>query len=434
LSSSRRTLRQPVWFHPLCGILPRRSPLQARYRDWVAVSRVCIHADRDGRAVAVDVVLPARAPVAELLPMIVDLIGGPTTPSTTPRRWRLDRLADPPLEDWLSLADNGIRDGDLLLLHSDQEPPLGVTRIEPWHQAVATPSPVGRLRPDGLGGLATVMASMALASTAGSEHAMVSLVVAAVGVTLAVLTAVTTGYPEVHCLAVVCVVGATGFIVVPSTAATPNVFLAATGALAAALVMLRLSGRVCIATVAAAVVCVPTAAATLVTMPALDTGLALTTGSLALLALAPRLALTAMKDAESAHATLTGLVAGSAAGATAGAVTVAITANAGTPAHIVFEALIGAVLLLRARTYVDPLRQLALVAAGLASVAVCVVALCIAHRELVGPIAGVLIVVGLAASRAPALGDTTARLLDRLEYAALAAVVPVALWTGGVLP
>jgi hypothetical protein len=135
------------------------------------------------------------------------------------------------------------------------------------------------------------------------------------------------------------------------------------------------------------------------------------------------------ESAITGHAILAGLVGGCAAAAAAGAVVVAAAHPAGAPAFI---CLVGTVLLLRSRTYTDVGRQTALTAGGLTCVCACIYIITNTHRESVGPVACALVLVGLLTVRRPRLGATVARLLDRLEYAALAAVVPVACWVGGV--
>jgi hypothetical protein len=125
---------------------------------------------------------------------------------------------------------------------------------------------------------------------------------------------------------------------------------------------------------------------------------------------------------------LSGLVAGCAVGATSGAVVVAVADQAGSAP---FTCLVGSILLLRSRTYVDGDRRIAIVAGGLATLTACLYIVVNTHREGVGPIACALVVIGLIAVRRPNSGATVSRMLDRLEYAASAAVIPVACWVGG---
>jgi type VII secretion integral membrane protein EccD len=424
--------------------LPTRGLPGRRYGDPVPESRVCIRSDGGAEPAALDVVLPSGIPVEELVPAIVDLIGGAA--SGAPKRWRLDRPVGERLEESLSLCDNGVRDGDLLILHSAEAPRLGAVRVEPWHLAVEArqqPSQVGRYLPDALCMLTTILAAAALAWTVGSEHATMGAIIAAVGAVAASAVAVSTGFGTAACVAVVSASCATGFLAVPSGPAAPNVFLAATAAFSAALLMSRLSGRVSPTLVAIAALSLPTAMVTVVAIPAAATGAALSTAALVLLALAPRTsALTAglvvdagrrdeAKHATVAHATLSGLVGGCAAGGAAGTVAVVAANPVGTAAGVTFIALIGAALLLRARTYVDPSRRIALITGGLASIGAGVVFLCSTRQDFAGPVAAILIAVGLVATRRPTIGAALARMLDRLECAVLAAVVPVSCWVAG---
>jgi hypothetical protein len=140
------------------------------------------------------------------------------------------------------------------------------------------------------------------------------------------------------------------------------------------------------------------------------------------------------ESATAGHVILGGLVGGSAAGAAAGVVVVAVAnpAAANPTGGVFFVGLVGTVLVLRSRTYPDLARQTVLVAGGLACLSACLYLVTTAHRENVGAVACALVVIGLVTARRPRCGAVMARLLDRLEYAALVAVVPVACWVGGV--
>ncbi len=398
---------------------------------------------------AVDVALPSGAPVGDLLPAIVGLVDDRVTPGGEARRWRLDRPAGGSLEESLSLTDNGVRDGELLVLTTDHAPMLGPVRRAVCQEAVGARAPanhVGGYLPGTVCGLATVLSAAALAWTAGSEAATVNAIIAAVGAAAAAVVTMTTGYPTTSNLAVVSLACATGFLTVPSGPAAPNVFLAATAAAAASLMMLRLSGRASPALTATTALSLLAAIVTLVAMPVAMVGAALSTAALALLALAPRLSVLAaglgpdrwhgdLADrAVAGHALLSGLVGGCAAGAASGVLVVARADHAGSAATagaVTFTALIGMVLLLRARIYVDPTRQIAMIAGGLVSIIACLYVAVDTHREGVGPVAGALVVIGLYAVRRPRSGATALRLIDRLECAALAAVVPAACWVAG---
>lgn len=79
-----------------------------------------------------DLVVPATTPVAELLPDMVALgVGGADGAGDPVRPWRLSRALGPDLAPDRSLREEGVRDGDLLLLRHESAPPLGVLRSDP---------------------------------------------------------------------------------------------------------------------------------------------------------------------------------------------------------------------------------------------------------------------------------------------------------------
>ena len=128
------------------------------------------------------------------------------------------------------------------------------------------------------------------------------------------------------------------------------------------------------------------------------------------------------KHATVAHATLSGLVGGCAAGGAAGTVAVVAANPVGTAAGVTFIALIGAALLLRARTYVDTSRRIALITGGLVSI--CRRSphhLLKPTRDAVaGPLAALLIAIGLDLLPTATRYDPRAASpvsLDRIEYA-----------------
>ncbi|MBV9922884.1 MAG: type VII secretion integral membrane protein EccD [Pseudonocardia sp.] len=63
----------------------------------------------------VDVALPSDVPVAELVPMVLELVGEPGTASP-PRPWRLSGVVGGPLPAAATLDDLGVLDGELLRL------------------------------------------------------------------------------------------------------------------------------------------------------------------------------------------------------------------------------------------------------------------------------------------------------------------------------
>jgi ABC-type enterochelin transport system permease subunit len=135
-----------------------------------------------------------------------------------------------------------------------------------------------------------------------------------------------------------------------------------------------------------------------------------------------------------AHATLTGLIGGCAGAAVTGTVLVTVGCHRyGAPsmAGAGFVAAVGTVLFLRVRTHVDEARRRALAAAGMASISAAVVISAMAYPTQMGWASAVLIAVGLGAARPLRLNAATVRTVEALEYAALAAVVPLACWVGG---
>ncbi|MEU0495359.1 type VII secretion integral membrane protein EccD [Mycobacterium sp. NPDC006124] len=409
----------------------------------MSVSKVCVQTDRDGDPLAVDLVLPSRTTVAELLPTIVDLVGVGATADGAARDWRLQRVTGEQLDESTSLEDNDVCDGELLILDAGTTPALGPIRhAAPW-QVVASP-PAGGLLGVRLSNvaavLATVLAAVVLASTAGSDDAVVAAMVAAASAAAAAVAAFVTGYSTTSSVGVIALVGATGFVVVPSGPAAPNVFLAAAAAASASLMLLRLSGRPSAPVIAAASVSGLVAAATVVALPTHVLGAALATSAIVLLALAPRLSmLTAglgpgqsqgdlTTRVAAGHVTLSGLVAGSSGTAAAGAVVVAVSGHSGAAP---FAGLVGAALLLRIRTHADADRRTCLAAGGFIAVCAGLWTLVDTRPETVGPVAGVLVVAGLVTAHRPRVGPMVARALDRVEYCALVAVIPAACWVGG---
>jgi type VII secretion integral membrane protein EccD len=71
---------------------------------------------------AVDVALPSDVPVAELVPMMLDLVGEPVF-GMRPVPWRLTGAGGAPLPPGASLAELGVPDGELLRLAPDVPPP-----------------------------------------------------------------------------------------------------------------------------------------------------------------------------------------------------------------------------------------------------------------------------------------------------------------------
>ncbi|MDT7551628.1 MAG: hypothetical protein QOI16_164, partial [Pseudonocardiales bacterium] len=72
----------------------------------------------------VDVALPSDVPVAELVPMVLELVGEPErSDAGRPRPWRLSGVAGGPLPAAATLDELGVLDGELLRLGPTAPPP-----------------------------------------------------------------------------------------------------------------------------------------------------------------------------------------------------------------------------------------------------------------------------------------------------------------------
>jgi type VII secretion integral membrane protein EccD len=72
-----------------------------------------------------DLVLPSTLSVAELLPELIRLGGGPPETGEL-RAWSLTRPAGPDIAPSATLREAGVRDGDVLVLRHEHAPPLGL--------------------------------------------------------------------------------------------------------------------------------------------------------------------------------------------------------------------------------------------------------------------------------------------------------------------
>ena len=399
---------------------------------------------------AVDVSLPAGVPVGELLPAIVGMIVGPAAPDLAPRLLRLDTLAGGVVDEILSLRDNGIRDGDVLVLQETHAPDLGIIRMQPISAVALAHPPDERLGERVRSGLcvgATGLASLALGACAGTAQSTTSLIVTATGACAAAAVVMTSGFGSASVLAFISLAATTGFLAVPSAPAAPNVFLAAVAGMSAALLALRWSGITSPTAIAALSFSLPIAVVTLSTLPMVSAGAALSSLALVLLALAPRIAVLVSHlpaedaspsepevaaRAETAHAALTGLVGGAAGAAAVGALlSTADTLGRAGPT-LAFTSLLAVILLLRIRTHADPVRRIALLAAAVGCAGAGVRLAVQTHPQYVGAVGAVLVAAGLVSIRFRCHGRGWSRAFDRVEYVALVAVVPVAGWVGGL--
>lgn len=460
----------------LCFLGVRRKGSLLTASD-TGLRRVSVHWD----AAAVDVTLPAGIPVAVLVPSVVDILRVEHS-GNEPWRYRLSLPGASGLDPSMTLAQHGIGDGAILVL-SRSTTPLPAPRHVDMAEAVsaaldATTKARGRASHaraarlsaaaaaivwSAVGGLTIVRNAVRL--NASRDIATTVTALAAVSGLAVVLAAVAhRGYQDQGAglaLSLIATVFAAiaGFVAVPGTPGMPHALLAAAAAGVTAVVAIRVSGcgvvtltalATCAALIAvaglvgvvsAAPLRIVASAAALVSVVLLPVA---ARASIALAGMSPRLGTPEIEPAEagthsqavSADRWLTSLFAGLSASATVGAV---VTVLAGAPSLTctAFGTLTGVLLLLRSRS-TDT------------------------GRMLVSAICGILITAtsfGVAASRAPVPGPWIAaatmlvvavavylgfvgparpaspvlrRSLGLLEVVALAAMVPLTCWVGGM--
>jgi type VII secretion integral membrane protein EccD len=131
----------------------------------------------------------------------------------------------------------------------------------------------------------------------------------------------------------------------------------------------------------------------------------------------------------SAHRSLTGMVVGSSAAASLGAV---LASADGWPRGVIFTAVVGLILLLRARTYIDAARRIASAAGGVTALMSSFAAAVVSTPGQGNWISALAVFAGVGALGS-AFGNVTIspvlrRGVDVAEYLALAALVPLACW------
>jgi type VII secretion integral membrane protein EccD len=415
----------------------------------MSVRRLTVQVERGPDCDTVDIALPAGTPVCALLPGIVSLFDLTPQPDPVVDDWRLDRLCGTPVDDSMTLADNGVADGELIILTSRDAPPLGPVQWDPCRTVAAAEPRAGY--PVAVGPAVCVWAAMTASvalAWAGAHEWSHLVVAAAASCAAAIMAMASRGRMELR-VAAVGFASATGFLVVPGTPSTASVFLAAAAGFSMALLMLRSSTSTTLVATAtlSGLVAIATVAPVIGTVSASAVGATMLAASLGLLAIVPRTAILAARlrpddhpddcgtRATLAHVILTGLVVGCACGAAIGAVVVALGCLRPDPpalAGVACTAVVGLALSLRSRGHPDEPRRIALVAGGLccftASFAIAVGA----SPAYAGWTSAAVIAVGLVAVRGHEVGPGVARAVEILEYAALAAVVPLACWVGGV--
>jgi type VII secretion integral membrane protein EccD len=439
---------------------------------------VSVHA---GTAV-VDLALPAGIPVATLIPSILDVlegrgVGGPG--DLEARRYQLSRPGASALATSTTLAQNGIRDGAVLVL-SQPSSPLPAPRYDDVAEAVsatlgAETRPwshlqhrrATRLTGAVAAGCLTAVGALVLVRNTFSTNATGAPAgVATSAGFLALLVGVIAHRAYREAIAgltlslIATAFGAiAGFLAVPGAPGLPNVLLAATTTAVTSVLAMRLSGCGAVALTAvsgvamviaiAALVGMITAAppyalgsvAALISLGLLGSAARL---SIALAGLSPRPASTAELEtadrladkAIRADAWLASLLAAFSSSAAVGAI-ITVLAGARRPSCIAFGAVTGALLMLRARSD-DGRRARVFVGGGIAITATTFAVVALSMPEQGAWIAAVTATLAAAAMYlgfvAPAisLSPLVRRSIEVLEYLALVATVPLTCWICGV--
>jgi type VII secretion integral membrane protein EccD len=435
--------------------------------------RVSVHAG----TTEVDLSLPAGVAVAVLIPSILDIVDG--SGELEAKRYQLSTPGAAALDASKTLAQNDIRDGDLLVLTQSPPPPPAV-RYDDVAEALSTAldaAPRRAAHPQATritGAVATgclsgtgalVLIRNTLEANVFGRSGAAAGVAASAGIVALLCAAIAHRcYHDATAGLALSVLGiafaaVAGLLAVPGAPAVPNALLAAAAAAATSVLALRVVG--CGVVTLTAVSCAATLVAvaalvgvlTAAPLPALGSLAALAclglTGlaarlSIALTGLSPRLApppelepANGLADkAVRADNWLTALLAGCSSSAAAGAVVTAL-AGAARPPSIAFGALTGALLLLRARSH-DGARRLVLVVGGTAVIAATLAAAGSAMPQRGALTAAVTAMLAAAAMYlgfvAPAISASPVlrRGVEALECAALVAMAPLTCWICGL--
>lgn len=418
--------------------------------------RVAVHAVSPEDAATVELVLPAECPVGMLIPSIVDIVlDGPGTPAD-PHRWYLSHLGGGMLDTSKTLRDNLIRDGDQVVLAAVGLPAPQRMPRDPCGVVAETADRMAKQNAPGVevvaGSAVTVLTAVALVWSAHETGTSSPLwTAAALSVTTATASCtsrVTRRMSAVLSLSAVVFAAVAGILAVPGAPYDVAALLASSAGLTVSLALVRVLGArsalIVAATTTGAVAAV-TAVSAVVPISAAAAGASLTVLSVAALSTAPKLTVAAAgigpsrivigaRRSAAAHRVLTGLTAGLSVSAALGVVVAAL--DSCTVLTAVFAADVGLLLLLRSRIHVDAVRGAALGITGFAALATALIA---AVRTTPGQ-AWWLCAAAVLACFATLQWPTSAfssnpvvrHVLQVVEYLALAAVIPLAVWVSGL--
>lgn len=400
---------------------------------------------------AIDLEVPADMDVGQLLPQIVDLVHRDSAPIPG-LDWLLSRPGEPTIDGSTSLNDNNIRDGDVLVLTTTEPLVAEWTYCDPCHAMATDPAPVPRVLPaisclllGGFGAVALVWPAAGMATTGRIVVGTFLALTSAVG---AIVARRLQGDPLIcmtlNLLAVI-YAGALGFLTVRPGITVSGLLLASAATFAAAILLLRVTGcgRASLSAIAtsSALISATTAASVAWALQPRAGGAALAALSLAMLGLAPRLSMAfsgitpdAAPNVGRCHRLLTGLVLGSSITAALGVAAVAV-GDGSALRSTAFTGIVALVLLLRVRTYVDATRRSGLVVAATLCAIACfasAAAAVPAHAQMISALAAIIGAAALGCIVRPTVSPLVLRTVEIIEYIALAAVIPVACWVGGI--
>ncbi|HKV17954.1 MAG TPA: type VII secretion integral membrane protein EccD [Mycobacterium sp.] len=443
--------------------------------------RIAVHPDRWGDTSATDLVVPAQIELGELMPGILELVGRQPSRDSGElgQQWTLSRLDGATLDESLSLFENGVHDGDLLLLTTEARV-TAPTFSDISHYVVdaAARTTHGGVWSRRLGACSWLWstgsgaAALVWPAHAGNGSRAVAAAIVAVAASVSAVVASRAGLEMSSTLSIgmaaVAFGAVAGYLMVPGGPAPPNFLLAAAICSAMATVLLHVTGGGAslwmAITACSSLLAVAAAVATLWAVPTAAVGSFLAAASLAMLSgaaklsiaiarLSPRMPTTeeatddrttvpaavGFEKAALGHDVLTGLLTGFSLAAALGTTIVVLgTHRESLWPRAVLALAIGAALAFRACQQRDVLRLATLLVSAL----VCATAL---SASVLSSAPGqaiwvclATIALGAAAMCLPRmdLGDRLSppmrRGLDAVDYVALAAVVPVACWTAGV--
>ena len=415
----------------------------------------------------VDVALPSDVPVAELVPMVLELVGEPGR-AVAPRPWRLSGIVGGPLPAAATLGELGVLDGELLRLGPALPVPAAPVFDDPVDAVAAGAAGGGRgHRFEVAAALTLAVATAVLLGAAGPGSVPAALLAGGAAVVAVAaagrLVQGEAGFARGVGLAGVVLAAAAGWAAVPGPPGPVPLLAAAVGAGIAAAAAQLLLRVVAPALVAAGVIAIVGAAA-VIGVQLGGTPVAAATGVAALAVVAapllPRAAIRLAglpppvvpadeaeltgdepplppaelaERADLARGYLAGLVGAAAVLSGAGAV---VAAAAGGWAGPTFAGVTAAVLLLRARSYADAAPARTALAVGLAT-AVGLAATVAGQGAPPSLVACAVLLVGAGAAVAaldatargtrPELSPVVRRTVDLVEGVLVAVAVPLAL-------